>query len=82
MEYLLIKQPWVEDLRKEEWFHEECIRYPLGKNTPAFLKKAYFVPQFRLLQHPRFSMMYLGAYSSHAFVWKQTQADQQEMAMG
>ena len=80
MEYLLIKQPWANDLKNEDWFLEECVRYPVGKDTPAFLKKAYFVPQHRLMEHPRFSMIYLGSYSSFAFIWKQTQADRQEMA--
>ena len=66
----MIKQPNVSELKKEKWFYTECVMYPYRRNEPAYFKGAYFVPQYRLLEHQKFSMIFLSAYESLAYVWR------------
>ncbi len=75
MNYVLIKPPWVEMIRRQHWFSVECIAYPVDEYCPEFLIRAYFVPEFRLIDDANFSTIYLGAYESLAFFRKQVELD-------
>jgi hypothetical protein len=66
MNYVLIKQPWIDMIRRQHWFNQECVPYPQNKYTPPFLRKAYFVPEYRLQGDKRFATIFIGAYESHA----------------
>lgn len=67
MNYLLLKRYWVDAIRREYWFHNECVAYPVEKETPLFLVGAYFVPDFRIEQHPKGTQLLLGTHESIAF---------------
>ncbi len=75
MNYVLIKPPWVDMIRRQHWFPVECIAYPVDEYCPEFLIGAYFIPEFRLLEHPKFSTIYLGAYESIIFARQQYEMD-------
>ena len=67
MNYVLIKQPWIELIQRQPWFRNECVPYPVGEDGPAFLVGAYFVPEYRLQEHEHFARIFLGAYETYEF---------------
>lgn len=75
MEYLLIKQPWIDLVRREHWFCEECVAYPTNRFSPKFLRGAYFIPEFRIKAHDRCSSLYIGAYETISHARLQLQRD-------
>lgn len=82
MNYLLIKQQWVDLVRREHWFAIEAVPYPEYEEMPAFFKGAYFIPEYRIKDHEKFINLYLGAYETFAFTAMQVKKDVAQLEYG